>query len=339
MGNTKNKGNPFPHVKGLARKRTKFGHRWILTEPDSTGRSRSITVKILDNDPIDVFYRKVNDARLELRRKDREKSFEEYFRDFAIINQVSENTIVSYRLALKGMTLNPKTNREVVREIIDSDKKASTKSLYITQINRFFEWLIRHDVPIKNPALDVRIREIPQPRTRIATQSEIDTIIRYAGRHEPEYRLFVLLIVHTGARLSSIEQLQANDLIDGRLNLFNVKAKKRYEYKIPISSELVGLWNEVSQDGVLWHDDPDVYRKRMQRWMYRHFDKDANGERLSPHSLRHTFATRAVQNGVSVDVVSKLLDHSSANVTLKVYARFSQSQIDDAVEKATKKPT
>lgn len=334
MSKAKEREDRFPHVKGLAKKRTKFGHRWILTEQDSMGKSRSITVKILDNDPVDVFFRKVNDARLELRRKDKEKTFDEYFKDFSIINQLSTGTIRCYRYALQGMGLNPKKNREIVREIVNSKRKASTKALYINKINHFFDWIIKHGVPIENPALDVRIRELTQPRMRIATPEEIDVILRYAKNRPPEYRLFVLLLVHTGARLSTIERLQASDLQDGRLNLYNVKARKKYDYRIPVNSGIIDLWQDVTRDGILWHESPSVYRIRIQRWMHYRFQKDSNGEILSPHSLRHTFASRAVQNGVSIDVVSKLLDHASASTTLKVYARFSQDQIDDAVSRA-----
>lgn len=334
MSKAKEREDRFPHVKGLAKKRTKFGHRWILTEQDSMGKSRSITVKILDTDPVDVFYRKVNDARLELRRKDKEKTFDEYFKDFTIINQLSRCTVRCYHYSLQGMGLNPKKNREIVREIVNSGRKASTKALYISHINHFFDWLIKHGVPIQNPALDVRIREITQPRLRIATTEEMEVIIRYAETRVPEYRLFVLLLIHTGARLSTIERLQACDMQDGRLSLFNVKSRKRYDYKIPVSSNIVNLWNEVARDGILWHDSPSAHRLRFQRWMHYRFSKDSNGECLSPHSLRHTFASKAVQNGVSIDVVSKLLDHASASTTLKVYARFSQDQIDDAVNRA-----
>lgn len=64
-----------------------------------------------------------------------------------------------------------------------------------------------------------------------------------------------------------------------------------------------------------------------------HFGRDKNGETLSPHSLRHTFATQALQAGVPLEVVSKLLDHQSPATTIKVYARFSDAQIDDAIKK------
>lgn len=340
MSKEKRKGNKFPHVKGLAKKRTKFGHRWILTEQDSMGKSRSITVKILDTDTEDVFYRKVADARMELRRKDKEKSFESFFRDYCVINQLSQKTIRKYRCVLKDFSFSEKSNNDSVRRILQSGLKSTTISHYMDMVNRFFDFCIKRGAPTSNPAQDIRIKCRYVPRMRIATENELQALIKYARKRSPEYRLFIMLLIETGARISTISALKAADFKDGYLSLYNVKCKKPYDYLMPIkNNEIIDLWINVSKDGVLWHKDPLLYERRLRTWMYANFAPDSNGERLSPHSLRHTFASHAVQNGVSIDVVSKLLDHSSSSVTLKVYARFSQSQIDDAVEKATKKPT
>ena len=92
----------FPHVAGLAKKRTKFGQRWILTEHDSTGKSHSITVKILDNDPVDVFYRKIAEARRELRFKTQNKDFQAYMKEYFVVKQLSAHTRSLYNRCLNG---------------------------------------------------------------------------------------------------------------------------------------------------------------------------------------------------------------------------------------------
>lgn len=92
MSKEKRVREKFPHVPGLTKKRTKFGHRWILTEHDSAGKSHSITVKILDNDPVDVFYRKIAEARRELRLKTQNKDFQAYLKEYFVIKQLSAHT-------------------------------------------------------------------------------------------------------------------------------------------------------------------------------------------------------------------------------------------------------
>lgn len=330
----------FPHVPGLAKKRTKFGHRWILTEKDPTGKSRSITVKILDNDPADVFFRKISEARLELRKKTKCKSLGAYLHEYAVIKQLSKNTILLYERCLSGFSFDAKENKKRVHEILMADRKASTTKVYIGKIDTFFNWLIRRGEPVVNPVSDIHIKSHVQPRKRTLTDEEMQVILNYARRRKDKaYTLFILLLIETGARVSTICQLRLKDIDNNWfIHLYNVKSKKEYDYQLKIQSEEIrSLITERRNIGTLWNESADKYNMRFREWMHIRFQRDSTGEALSPHSIRHTFASRAIQNGVPLEIVSKLLDHSSPNITLKVYARFSQEQINDAMEKATKK--
>lgn len=340
MSKEKKTRDKFPHVPGLTKKRTKFGHRWILTERDPTGKSRSITVKILDNDPLDVFYHKISEARLELRKKSNCKTIAAYLHEYAVIKQLSKSTVYLYQLALTGLSFDPKTNKKVVHEILMSDRKVSTTKTYIGKIDTFFNWLIRRGEPVINPVNDICIKSHIQPRKRTITGEEMQMILDYAKRNKDKaYELFILLLVETGARVSTICSLDLHAVdSEWKIHMYNVKSKKEYDYDLIIHNERIkDLWNQRKEIGTLWDDKPRAYVIRLQKWMYLKFPPDSSGERLSPHSIRHTFATNAVRNGVPIEIVSKLLDHSSPSTTLKVYARFSQEQIDDAMQKATKK--
>lgn len=330
----------FPHVAGLAKKRTKFGQRWILTEHDSTGKSHSITVKILDNDPVDVFYRKIAEARRELRFKTQNKDFQAYMKEYFVVKQLSAHTCILYNRCLNGFSFDDKNNKSRTREILMMDVKPSTLKVYVSKINAFFTWLISRGEQIRNPVCDVFIKTKSQPRKRTLSDSEMDRLISYArSREDKAYTLFILLLIETGARVSTIMALSLNDMSnDGKIHLINVKSNKDYDYTLRIQNEeIMSLWKRRLEFGHLWNDHPQKYAYRLKAWMYLQFGIDENGEHLSPHSLRHTFASRAIQNGVPIEVICKLLDHASPSTTLKVYARFSQEQIDDAMQKATKK--
>lgn len=342
MVNEKRKCRQFPHVEGLCKKRTKFGHRWILTERDSKGKSHSITVKILDNDPVDVFFRKVTQARHDLRNRDNEKTFSEYMQEFMVVRQLSNGTRMLYRHALEGFSFDEKKNKKVLHELLSKDLKASSLRLYISKIDCFFDWLIKRGEQIKNPVCDVTIKTKMNPRRRVFTDEELNALLDYAHRHKDKtYTLFILLLIETGARVSTISALRPKDLdIHGMIHLYNVKCKKDYDYTFEIKNdEIKELWASRAGYNNLWNEPPARYWKRLCQWMRQKYPLNENGERLSPHSLRHTFASRAIQNGVPLEIVSKLLDHSSPAITLKVYARFSQEQINEAFDKATKKPT
>lgn len=339
MVKAKRKENRFPHVKGLAVKRTKFGQRYVLTEPDSTGKSRSITVKVLDTDTLDVFYKKVSDARAKLRSRNAGKTFQELIEDYCVIHQLAEGTKRGYRLILRGFSFNDRSNTKLVCEILQSGKKCGTLKGYVSKINSFYEWLIKRGEQIKNPVADVVLKGNVPARSRTFTADEMNKMLRYASRREPMYYLFILLLVNTGARCSTISALRRKDLDSrGYLHLYNAKCKKPYDYPIPLKDATARrLMQENGPE--LWQGKEASYRERLHQWLRRNFGKDANGEYLTPHSIRHTFATNALRNGVPLEVISKLLDHQSVSTTLRVYAKFSTEQIDDGVNKAIKKPT
>ena len=337
---TKKRGvGKFPHVKGLQCKRTKAGQRWVLGEPDFRGIVRFITVPILDSDPIDVFYRKVNDARQELRRRCACRDFNDYLETFFAVKQLRPHTITNYKITLNGFSFDEKKNMKLIRELMRGDYKQSTLRVKLNQIGTFYRWLIQRGEPVKDPTVDIVIKAQVPRRTRVFTDEEMKRLLEYARKKEPDYRLFILLLIHTGARCSTIGELRPESMDkEWRLHMYNVKSNKRYDYAIPINDDEVrSLWKEVTKDGVLWKKRYGVYTEALYRWMERAYGRDANGETLSPHSLRHTFATNAVRNGVPIEIVSKLLDHSSPSITLYTYAKFSQEQIDDAVRRAIKK--
>lgn len=339
MRNKKTGADKFPHVKGLVRKATKFGQRWILSAPDSTGKMKNITVKISDNDSIEEFFAKVSEARDALTRREMRRTFQSWFEEYTIVRQLAKNTVSALKVTLRDFGLNNAANRERVKSILTSGLKISTIKIKICQINAFFSWLSQKVPEIKNPVVDIRIKSLVEPRKRTATEAELNALLkRVKRRKDNEYLLFTLLLIHTGARASTICELKANDMTnDNHLRLYNVKSKKNYDYQIPITDEqTLSLWREVTADGVLWHKRPRVMYYKLRNLMGRLFPPDETGERLSVHSLRHTFASNAIRTGLPIEVVSKLLDHKSISTTLSVYARFSQNQIDDAVLKITK---
>lgn len=162
-------------------------------------------------------------------------------------------------------------------------------------------------------------------------------LLKYLSKSAPLFRLFGLLLIHTGARISTVFALHKSDLTPNGLMMYNVKCKKFYDYAIPVKSrEILELWEQAPDEGTIFNGMEERFRHRLNNWLEYNFKRDSRGELLSCHSIRHTFATRAAMNGVPIEVIAKLLDHQSMNTTMKFYARFSPKQIENAVETAIK---
>jgi len=324
----------FPSVKGLTKKRTKNGHRWILSESDFTGKIQNVTVPILDTDSDKIFFEKVEAARKKI--QNRGKSLCDYIDMYARERRLTASTATAIRSSLRGFGFDAAKNRELMDRIIASSQKTSTKLAKISRVRAFYAWISDRMPGIENPAHGCDFRGRRGCRQRVATAGEIREILgRIDTRNDKILKLYCLLIIHTGARVSTISKITPDSLDRSwRLHLYNVKAKKIYSYTIPmIDSDLLTLWHEVTASGRLWNEhEASNLHKKLYKIMH-DLGPDQFGEYLSPHSLRHTFATRALQAGVPAEIVSKLLDHASVSITLNVYARFSQTQIDDAMRK------
>lgn len=334
MGDGQREKKDKIRIKGLGTKRTKFGQRYLLTEKDESGKEHSITVPICDGDDEKTVIAKVEESRKRLRSRF-VKTFDEMLDAYCSTRMLSNASKALHKYSLRGFSYDERQNRIAVHNLLTSDRKKTTIVYYLKVIHRFFDWLSKR-VAIENPADGVSTKCDPSPRTRIMTDNEIAQLLIYAKKSSPKYRLFILILLYTGARVSSVKVIRKSDLTESGLQLYNVKRRRYYEYKIPIKNqEIIDLWNAAG-DGEIFGKDGDRFHMRLNTWMSRKFGKDQRGESLSIHSFRHTFASRAAMDGVSIEVVSKLLDHQSVATTIKFYARFSNEQISDAVEKAVK---
>lgn len=327
----------YPHVKGLARKRTVKGWRYILTIDH-----KSITVPVAEGDSEVEFLRKVSQARESLLGR-KEKTLMDWLDEYATFRQLTHGTIDAYRRIVRRFSLVDDDNRRTLHEILKGSYKVQTKKQYVSIVRSLFSWMIAHGAQVANPALDCMVKGEHQ-RNRVLTPDEMQRLRDYAEswvREEPLYTIYILTMINTGARSSSALRTRWCDLDEqNRLHLYNQKAKKPYDYSIPIvDKRLIQLWRAletVNHQKEMYSNREQVrkrYATRLGDWMHETFGQDDNGEWLSPHSLRHTFATNALRAGVPLEVVSKLLDHRSPATTIKVYARFSESQIDDAIKK------
>lgn len=326
----------FPKVKNVVTKWTKNGQRYLLHDRDLSGKDIYITIPISDTDTEKDYFKKIADAKRKLNDKKIGSSIYSVLNEYFDTKQYAENTRIGQRF-LGSFCFNDKVNRDLVNELLTRDLKLQTKRMRLRQISNFFEWLQMYKkINVVDPALGVTIKCQVVKRSRCVTNGELTKL--FTMFKNPEYELAVRLAFFTGARISSIHFLTPESLVNGYLHYDNVKCKKRYDYVIPLRDEkTLSLYQTVAAKGYMWSVSLRTMKGYINRHMRDTFGKDINGEYLTIHSLRHSFATRAIQNGVPPEIVSKMLDHSSISTTLTYYAKHSQKQIDDAMDKIFEK--
>ncbi len=176
----------------------------------------------------------------------------------------------------------------------------------------------------------------PPPRERWLTLDESERLVRVAAARRGGERLsrverFVAIALHTGARRASIERLTwdrvdfERGMIDFRMS--RVQTKKR-QAQVPIPARLLPLLQRAKAEATTVYvlDEPGSIRKAFAALV-----RACALPKVTPHTLRHTFATQAVMAGVSLVDVARILGNSVPMVE-RVYAKFAPEYLRAAVD-------
>lgn len=267
--------------------------------------------------------------------EDREKpDFETLVSRYCLERGLAHNSILMMRASLKGFGFDDKANRLAVEGIVSGSFTDGTKKTKLKAIKGFYEWLKSScKIQVAQPVEGFKIpRQIP--RQRIPTPDEIERLCEYIGHKGTALdRLFLKLLIATGARCSTIEAVRVCDM-DGewKIGLYNVKLGRRYAIRIPIADTATReLWTACTAG--MMETEPlfdHTYGERLRKRMARLFHADSYGETLSPHSFRHLKATRLANAGIPVKTASAILD-CSPTVLVSVYTTVQQADVDAAV--------
>jgi len=176
-----------------------------------------------------------------------------------------------------------------------------------------------------------KIRGI-KPKTRDGlSDDQLSTFTRYANvKHEP-VRTILLLLPHTGLRIGSMCSLERGNIEQvGKRYILRINAKGGKYRVVPLTKnaetilfDYIEVFNPEKElfKGKKGSIKPDTIRKHTRKIS----KTDSSLKGLSPHVLRHTFATRAYQKGVDLKTLQMLLGHSD----LKTTSRYIHPSVED----------
>ena len=143
------------------------------------------------------------------------------------------------------------------------------------------------------------------------------------------FRLYLLFLLNTGLRREEAIRLTKNEIDLGRNVVHIVHSKTNHVRSIPL--------NKIARS-VIEQLDERLFNNLNKQHVSRKFGqyvRDAGLKGFKLHSLRHTFATNLVSQGVDIYTVSRLLGHSDIKTTL-IYAKANLATLEQAVKKLEK---
>jgi integrase/recombinase XerC len=217
--------------------------------------------------------------------------------------------------------------------------KPASLARKLAAIRSFYRYLTRHGMVGHNPVAGMRTPKQPKSLPRILTKDDADALMTFpADQHTGSLRDRALLetLYSTGARVSELVALDVGDLHESE-GLVRLTGKGRKERIVPIGEVALealrryGMSLPASRAGALSqplfrnHRGGRLTTRSVARIVARYSSRLAAGA-VSPHTLRHSFATHLLDEGADLRSIQEILGHASLSTTQR-YTHVATDQL------------
>lgn len=274
----------------------------------------------------------------------------EYLEYLEVEKGLSSNTIDAYRRDLTAFlefcySLGTEELTKIERTQLNSflldlrEKQYSPLSVMrkIASLRGFFKWLCASEICSQNPTVTLEQPKIPKKLPRVMTISEIETIL--TANLTPVERLIIELLYGCGFRVSELVGLKTNSL-DLNASYIKCSGKGSKERLVPLGSKakealksyfehrdlLIKKFNLDTKNLLI--SDSGHFLTRQDIYNFIHEQGKRINKNISPHTLRHSFATHLLENGADLRIVQELLGHSDVSTT-QLYTHISKKRLKE----------
>jgi len=235
--------------------------------------------------------------------------------------------------------------RDFLASLHHKKLKKSSISRKLATIRSFFKYLYREGSVTKNPAKFVSSPKVQKVLPRFLTVDET-----FALMNSPKGDTFLAtrdraileLLYSSGLRVSELTSLNINDF-DLKGSIVRVKGKGKKERIVPVGSKALESVKDYLPERILLKKKSlalflnnrggRLTQRSVRRIVDKYSRMIALESRLSPHTLRHTFATHLLNSGADLRAIQELLGHSSLSTTQK-YTHVDIARLMEVYDKA-----
>lgn len=207
----------------------------------------------------------------------------------------------------------------------------------IASIRGFFRWACANGYFKSNPTEFLEQQKLPKKLPKVLSIEEINTIL--AEDLTAVQRVIMELLYGCGLRVSELAGLNVND-VDIRAKYLRCFGKGSKERLVPLNKNAIkalkGFYPEreyivnkynLDTGKILLHDSGKLFT-RQDIYNFIHSQGLKLHKSISPHTLRHSFATHLLENGADLRVVQELLGHSDV-ATTQLYTHISKKRLKE----------
>nr|WP_226376295.1 site-specific tyrosine recombinase XerD [Pantoea stewartii] len=271
-----------------------------------------------------------------------------------IERNLAQNTLSSYRqdlqtltgwLAHHGLTLvslSPQDLQQFLAERLEGGYKATSSARLLSAMRRLFQYLYREKIREDDPSAQLAAPKLPQRLPKDLSEAQVERLLQAPDVNVPlelRDKAMLELLYATGLRVSELVGLTLND-VSLRQGVVRVIGKGNKERLVPLGEEAVYWLEYYMEHGRPWLLNgqtldvffPSSRAQQMTRQTFWHRIKHyatlagIDSEKLSPHVLRHAFATHLLNHGADLRVVQMLLGHSDLSTT-QIYTHVATERL------------
>ncbi len=268
---------------------------------------------------------------------------------------LSENTLGAYRadllaltqrLGQRGVHLRDAARADVLDYIawrVEGGAKPRSTARQLSSFRRFYRYLLREGVIAQDPTADIAMPKIGRALPQSLTEDEVESLLAAPNVTEPlghRDRAMLEVLYATGVRVSELINLRIAQ-VNLNQGVLRIIGKGDRERLIPLGDEaqdwlrefIGGPRLEILLERQTEFLFPTRRGDRMTRQAFWHIikryaKKAGVNKKLSPHTVRHAFATHLLNNGADLRVVQLLLGHSDVSTT-QIYTHVARERMKE----------
>ncbi|WP_367300889.1 site-specific tyrosine recombinase XerD [Leuconostoc carnosum] len=282
----------------------------------------------------------------------------DYLHYIRIERGLSENTIKSYRQDLQQFNAYATQEKWSLNDIDHFlilawlnqlqilGKSNNSVIRMVTALRKFFGYLSQEQLILHNPMIDVKPPKKSSHLPAVLTVAEIDALLQVSIEQTAlgiRNRTLLEVMYATGLRVSELVNLKMRDL-HLQLGLIQTIGKGDKERIIPIgdvasewlekyfSGSRLALLKERESDFVFLNDRGNQLTRQGVWKIIKKLVLEAGiTKNVSPHTLRHSFATHILENGADLRIVQELLGHADISTT-QIYTHISKKRLSEVYD-------
>lgn len=292
---------------------------------------------------------------------------DDYLKKFIQFSQVekrmAKNTLLSYERDLKSYlqyikhveaveTLNYVQRVHIVQFLSflkEQGKSAKTLARHVASIRAFHQFLLREQVTNQDPSVLIETPKSERSMPKVLSLEEVEKLLDFSngqGHFGLRDKAMLELLYATGIRVSELIQIDLEH-VNVTMGFIHVTGKSNKERVIPIGKTAADALkryiehgranftakNEILESALfLNHHGKRLTRQGFWKILKKLAKEAGIQNELTPHTLRHSFATHLLENGADLKAVQEMLGHADISTT-QIYTHVSKSRLKDVYSK------